>query len=502
MHKIKNIVIVGGGTAGWMAASALVRIIKPTGANITLIESPDIPTVGVGEATIPQIALFNEMVGFDEREFLKATQATYKLGIEFVNWGNIGDSYIHPFGKYGFDMEGVMFHHFWRRLHAEGNTPSIDEYCLQIMAAKSGKFCHARRDLPNSPLAGIQYAFHFDAGLYAKFMRDYALGEGVERIEDKVVDVRLHTETGHIQSLNLERGDVVDGDFFIDCTGFYGLLIDKALGSDYEDWSKWLPVNSAVAVGCEASGDPIPYTRATAHEAGWQWRIPLQHRLGNGYVYCDEYLSAEQAEKDLRSRLEGAPLADPKHLKFKTGMRKESWVKNCLSLGLSAGFMEPLESTSIHLVQSGLSRLMSMFPDAGFNQIEIDYFNKRTRNEYERIRDFLILHYKATQREDTPFWKYVKHMNVPDKLHEKIEIYKENGRVFREDNELFNETSWFAVMNGQNLKTKGWHPVVDGLELSEVKDRLAEIHATVQNSADVMPSHKGFINQFLNGTLE
>lgn len=498
MNNIKNIVIVGGGTAGWMAASALIRIIKPIGAKITLIEAPDIPTVGVGEATIPQIALFNEMVGFNEREFLRATKATYKLGIEFVNWGNIGDAYIHPFGKYGFDMEGVMFQHFWRRLQEEDHAPSIDEYCLQVVAAKNGKFCHARHDLPNSPLSGIQYAFHFDAGLYAKFMRDYAVGEGVERIENKVVDVKLHAETGHIQSLILEQGSVIDGDFFIDCTGFCGLLIDKTMGSGYEDWSNWLPVNSAVAVGCEASEDPIPYTRATAHEAGWQWRIPLQNRLGNGYVYCDEFISAEQAERDMLSRLEGAALANPKHLKFKTGMRKESWVKNCLSLGLSAGFMEPLESTSIHLVQSGLSRLMSMFPNTGFNQTEIDYFNKRTRNEYVRIRDFLILHYKVTQREDTPFWKYVKHMEVPDKLQEKIDIYKESGRIFREDNELFNETSWFAVMNGQNLKTKGWHPVADGLDLKEVQSRLNEIHATVQNSSDVMPKHQEFIERFMN----
>ena len=497
MKKIKNIVIVGGGTAGWMSACVLARIIKPTGAKMTLIEAPDIPTVGVGEATIPQIALFNEMVGFDEVEFLKATQATYKLGIEFVNWGRVGDSYIHPFGKYGFDMEGVMFHHFWRRLQEEGPIPDVGDYCLQVVAAKAGKFCHARRDLPNSPLANIQYAFHFDAGLYAKFMRNFAVKHGVERIEDKVIDVILDPETGHIRSLKSEKQMTVEGDFFIDCSGFRGLLIEKALQSGYEDWSHWLPVNSAVAAGCEAPGDPIPYTRATAHEAGWQWRIPLQNRLGNGYVYCDEYISAQQAETDLLGRLDGTPLTQPKHLKFKTGIRKNSWVKNCLSLGLAAGFMEPLESTSIHLVQSGLSRLMSMFPDAEFNQKEIDYYNKRTRNEYERIRDFLILHYKATEREDTAFWKYLKHMDIPDALREKMDIYKEKGRIFREDNELFNETSWFAVMHGQNLKSKGWHPVVGSLPVTEIRNRLAEIFATVENSADVMPRHKDFIESLV-----
>lgn len=499
MDKIKNIVIVGGGTAGWMAACVLARIIQPTGATVTLVEAPDIPTVGVGEATIPQISLFNEMMGFDEADFLKSTNATYKLGIEFVNWGAIGESYIHPFGKYGFDMEGVMFQHFWRRLSAEGQTPDIDDYCLQIVAAKSGRFCHARRDLPQSPLANIEYAFHFDAGLYAKYMRDFSLSRGVKRVEDKVINVVQDSESGFIESLKLESGHSIEGDFFIDCSGFRGILIEKTLQSGFEDWSKWLPVNAAVAAACESSEDPIPYTRATAHEAGWQWRIPLQNRLGNGYVYCDDFISSEQAEKDLIARLEGKALASPKHLSFKTGRRNESWIKNCLSLGLAAGFMEPLESTSIHLVQTGLSRLMSMFPDGGFNQTEIDYYNKRTCEEYERIRDFLILHYKATSREDTPFWKYVKHMAVPDKLHEKMNIYQENGRIFRENNELFNATSWFAVMNGQGLKTKGWHPVAESISLDEVRSRLTEIHATVENSKNIMPTHKAFIDQFLHG---
>lgn len=498
MKNIRKIIIVGGGTAGWMTACALARIIRPANVEISLVEAPDIPTIGVGEATIPQIGLFNDMVGFDEAEFIKATQATFKLGIEFVNWGRLGDSYIHPFGKYGFDMEGVMFHHYWRRLAEEGLTPSIDDYCLQITAAKAGKFSHPYRDAPNSPLSKIQYAFHFDAGLYAKYMRNFAVTNGINRIEGHVINVEQNSDTGFIEKLLLKDGQSLEADFFIDCTGFAGLLIGKTLHSDFKDWSQWLPVNSAVAVACESPEDPIPYTRATAHEAGWQWRIPLQHRLGNGYVYCDNYLADDKAHSDLVSRLEGKPLAEPKKIKFKTGMRQNVWVKNCLSLGLSAGFMEPLESTSIHLVQSGISRLMSLFPDKGFNQAEIDYYNKRTRTEYEQIRDFLILHYKATDREDTDFWKYVKHMSVPQSLVEKIEIYKENGRIFREDNELFNQTSWFAVMHGQNIKSKRWHPVVDSLQLSEIQSRLQEIHATVQNSCDILPKHKDYIEKLIN----
>ena len=497
MNNIKKIAIVGGGTSGWMTACALARIMRPAGIDITLVETPDIPSVGVGEATIPQIGIFNDMVGFDEAEFVKATQATYKLGIEFVNWGQVGDSYIHPFGNYGFDMEGIMFHHFWRRLEEENLTPSVDDYCLQIVAAKAGKFSHPYKDVPNSPLSKIQYAFHFDAGLYAKFMREFATSNGVKRVEGRVTDVTQNAETGHIEKLLLKDQRVLEADFFIDCSGFRGLLIDKVLNSGFEDWSHWLPVNSAVAVACESPEDPIPYTRATAHEAGWQWRIPLQHRLGNGYVYCDKFIGDDEAQSDLLSRLEGKPLADPKRLKFKTGMRREVWVKNCLSLGLAAGFMEPLESTSIHLVQSGVSRLMSLFPDMGFNQKEIDYYNQRTRVEYEQIRDFLILHYKATQREDTDFWRYVKNMDVPQSLTEKIEMYKENGRIFRQENELFNQTSWFAVMHGQNIRSERWHPVVDSLPLSEIKSRLQEIHATVANSCDVMPNHKDYIEKFI-----
>lgn len=491
---IKNIVIVGGGTAGWMAASALSTLLARAGVSITLIETPDIPTVGVGEATIPQICLFNELLGIDENDFIKKTSATFKLGIEFVNWGEIGESYVHPFGKFGFDMEGIHFHHFYMRAKALGNPYPLGDYCLQVYGAKANKFMRAE-NIPQSPLNGISYAFQFDATLYAKYLREVSEARGVTRIEAKVTDVKLRPEDGFIQTLKLDDGRNIDGDLFIDCSGFYGLLIEGALGAGYTDWSEWLPVNRAVAVACKQPGDPIPYTRATARGAGWQWRIPLQHRLGNGYVYCDKFLSPEQAEKDLVESLEGEALAAPKHLKFTTGHRNKFWDKNCVSLGLAAGFMEPLESTSIHLVQSGLARLMSLFPDKRFTQSNIDYFNKRTLDEYVRVRDFLILHYKLTRRDDTAFWRYVRDMDVPDKVHEKMEAYRANARTYREDNELFNETSWLAVMNGQGLYPEGHHPMANVLSDEELLSRMEQIRATVVNSEKVMPRHIDYIKQ-------
>lgn len=494
-NQIKNIVILGGGTAGWMAAAALSTIMGRVGTQVTLVESETIGTIGVGEATIPQIALFNELLGIDENDFMKRTQATFKLGIEFVNWGRMGESYLHPFGGYGVDMEGIHFHHFWRKAKAmNANLPSLSDYNLQASAALRNKFTRPL-NIERSPLQKIFYAFQFDAGLYAKFLREVSVSRGTKRIEGKVVSVGQNSKNGHIQSLTLENGEVVNGDFFIDCTGFIGLLIEKTLNAGYKDWSDMLPVNHAVACACIQDEDPIPYTRATAKKAGWQWRIPLQHRLGNGYVFSDKFLNPDMAEKELMESLEGTPLASPKHIKFTTGHRKKFWNKNCLSLGLAAGFMEPLESTSIHLIQTGLSRLMSQFPDKNFNQKDIDYYNKRTEDEYIRIRDFLILHYKASIRNDTPFWQYIQDMPLPDKLREKMELYKENGRIFREDNELFNETSWLAVMHGQGLRPKSYHPVADVLSDEEVAMRLADIHNSVVKSADYMPTHIDYIRQ-------
>lgn len=493
--QIQNIVILGGGTAGWMAAAALSSIMARAGTSVTLIESEVIGTVGVGEATIPQIALFNELLGIDEDEFMRQTQATFKLGIEFVDWGRLGERYLHPFGGYGVDMEGIHFHHFWQKgKKANPNLPPLSDYNLQASAALMNKFTRPL-NIERSPLQNIHYAFQFDAGYYARFLRTVSEARGTKRIEGKVVSVNQNTENGHIRSLQMEDGKTISGDFFIDCTGFIGLLIEKTLHSGYQDWSDMLPVNHAVACACTQDEDPIPYTRATAKSAGWQWRIPLQHRLGNGYVFSDKFLDPLAAEAELMTSLEGEPLAEPKHIKFTTGHRKKFWNKNCLSLGLSAGFMEPLESTSIHLVQSGLSRLMAQFPDKNFNQKDIDYYNLRTESEYIRVRDFLILHYKVSERSDTPFWQYIQNMPMPDKLQEKIELYKENGRIFREDNELFNETSWLAVMHGQGMQPRSYHPIADVLSDEEVATRLADIHNSVVKSADYMPTHIDYIRQ-------
>ena len=388
-NNIKNIVIVGGGTAGWMAAAALTRILPHPDINIRLIESEQIGTVGVGEATIPHIKYFNELLGLRENEFVKKTNATFKLGIEFVDWDQRGKAYIHPFGEYGMDMEGVRFHHYWLRHKALGNQNSVDSYNLQIMAARAGKF-QRPQNIQNSPLSKIAYAFHFDATLYARFMRGFAEARGVKRTEGKVVNINQNSETGFVESLNLEDGQTISGEFFIDCTGFLGLLIEKTLKSGFEDWSDVLPCNRAVTVGSEKIVDPIPYTRSTAKTAGWQWRIPLQSRTGNGYVYCSDYINDDEAAATLLAGLDAEPLGDPRILKFKTGVRKEPWKKNVLSLGLAAGFMEPLESTSIHLIQTAIARLMTHFPDKHFSQAGIDYYNQRTHLECQQIRDFLI----------------------------------------------------------------------------------------------------------------
>jgi len=493
-NNIKNIVIVGGGTAGWMAAAALTRILPHPDINIRLIESEQIGTVGVGEATIPHIKYFNELLGLQEDDFVKKTNATFKLGIEFVDWDQLGKAYIHPFGEYGMDMEGVRFHHFWLRHKALGNQNSVDDYNLQIMAARAGKF-QRPQNIQNSPLSKIAYAFHFDATLYAKFMRGFAEARGVKRTEGKVVNVNQNSETGFIESLKLEDGQTISGEFFIDCTGFLGLLIEKTLKSGFEDWSDVLPCNRAVTVGSEKIADPIPYTRSTAKTAGWQWRIPLQSRTGNGYVYCSDYISDDEAAATLLDGLDAKPLGDPRILKFKTGVRKEPWKKNVLSLGLAAGFMEPLESTSIHLIQTAIARLMTHFPDKHFSQAGIDYYNQRTQLECEQIRDFLILHYCVTQRDDSPFWQYCKNMKIPETLKQRIDVYKENARLYRHDNELFSEVSWFAVMNGQSLFPKLYHPNVNIMPQDELDKRMSDIRRVWAKCLDQMPSHQSYIDQ-------
>jgi tryptophan halogenase len=476
-----------------MAAATFARFLKDDYCRIRVIESDEIGTVGVGEATTPQIKTFNRMLGFDEDDFVRKTQATFKLGIQFVDWTRLGHNYTHPFGSYGFNMEGVSFHAYWLKYRQLQPDTDLSDFSLPAVACRQDKFTRPVTDNKSSPLSDIAYAFHFDAHLYARYLRDYSQQRGVVRTEGKIVDVKLRGEDGFIEAVVLESGERVEGDLFVDCSGFRGLLIEQTLKTGYEDWTHWLPCNRAVAVPCESGGGFTPYTRSTARKAGWQWRIPLQHRIGNGYVYSSEHISDDEATATLLANLDGAPRAAPRTLKFVTGRRKKFWVKNCVALGLASGFMEPLESTSIHLVQSGVANFMSLFPDRRFSTAEIDQYNRVMTWEYERIRDFLVLHYNLTERNDSPFWDYCRSMSIPESLQQKYDLFAERGRVFRENNEFFTDTSWFAVMIGQNLKTLGYDPLVDTLNAEELRRRLTHIQETIGKCANTMPSHRDFI---------
>jgi tryptophan 7-halogenase len=499
--NIREIVIVGGGTAGWMAAAAMARIITSGGVRIRLIESEAIGIVGVGEATIPNILHFNRLLGLDEDEFVRSTNATFKLGIEFVNWGKLGQRYIHPFGPYGVNMEGLHFHHFWMRQARTSQALPLDDYNLQILAARAGKFQRPEHKLAGSPLQTIAYAFHFDASLYAKFLRSFAEQRGVVRIEGKITQVQQHPETGFVQSVTLENGESISGDLFIDCSGFRGLLIEQTLKSGYDDWGRFLPCDRAIARGCRKVGDPIPYTRATAKAAGWQWRIPLQSRTGNGHVYCSEHISDEHALASLNADLDGEAISEPNFLRFKAGIRNKPWNKNVVSLGLASGFIEPLESTSIHLIQTAIARLMTNFPDKTFNQADIDHYNRRTRTEFEHVRDFIVLHYKATERDDSPFWRYCRTMQIPSSLADRIAIYRENARLHRIDNELFSETSWLAVLHGQNILPQRYHPIADVLPEDELERRMRKMAEVTRKCVQVMPTHQAFIDRHCKANL-
>lgn len=490
---IQKIVIAGGGTAGWMTAAALSNALGKT-CEINLVESAEIGTVGVGEATIPHIQLFNEMLGVDEDEFMRKTQATFKLGIEFVDWKQKGQRYVHPFGSYGEDIAAVPFHHYWLKLSQAGMAPALEEFSLTIQAAHANKFMRPV-DIPDSPLSAFNYAFQFDAGLYAAFLRDYAEQRGVHRFEGKIAQVKLRAHDGFIESLVLENGELMAGDLFIDCTGFRGLLIEQALHTGYDDWSQWLPCDRAIAVPCANADVLTPYTRATAHAAGWQWRIPLQHRIGNGHVYSSRFMSDDEACAILLKNLDGEPMAEPKQLSFKAGRRKKMWVKNCVAIGLASGFMEPLESTSIHLIQTAIGRLISLFPSRAFHRREIDFYNQSGAYEYERIRDFLILHYKATERNDSPFWDHCRDMEIPQYLQDKIDLYQNSGRIYRENDELFGVTSWLAVFEGQGIKARGYHPMVDNLAIDDLKTRVADYQKVLRKCTSLMPAHIDYIQQ-------
>ena len=494
-NRIRSIAIVGGGTAGWMTAAALSKVLGPSYASITLIESDEIGTVGVGEGTIPQIGIFNRLLGLDEDEFVRRVKGAFKLGVEFVDWARIGHRYFHPFGPYGVDMAGVSFHAFWLRLKDLGLASALDDYSIQATAARAGKFMRPVNAGPRSMLSRIHYAFHFDAGLYARYLRELAEAWGVTRIEGKVAEVGLRAADGFVEAVTLEDGRRIDADLFVDCSGFRGLIIEQALHAGYEDWTPFLPCDRAVAIPCESAGEFTPFTRSTARAAGWQWRIPLQHRTGNGYVYSSRYVSDDEAAATLLANLDGAPIGEPRLLRFQGGRRRRFWVKNCVAIGLAAGFMEPLESTSVHLIQSGIAKLLTMFPDRSFAPADIDRFNRVTATEWEQVRDFLVLHYNATQRDDTPFWDYCRTMQIPETLQEKYRVFASYGRVFRDNEELFNDTSWFAVMIGQLMQPGIYDPVADVMSPEETQRRLDEIRSAVRASAEHMPTHRRFIEE-------
>ena len=499
--RIRKIAIIGGGTAGWMSAAVLSKLLGPGFAEIELVESEEIGTVGVGEATIPHIATFNRLLGIDEDDFIRHTRGSFKLGIEFVDWSRKGARYFHPFGPFGIDMRGVSFHAFWQKLQTLGMSDSVADYNLQAVAARENRFMRPIKK-EGSPAAGIAYAYHFDAGLYARYLRTFSEKLGVRRTEGKIVAVNQRPENGFIRSVTLADGREVEAEFFLDCSGLRGLLIEQTLKAGFVDWSHWLPCDRAWAVPCANAGAPTPYTRATAREAGWQWRIPLQHRAGNGYVFSSRFISEDAARDTLMNNLDGEVLAEPRLIRFQTGRRKIFWVKNVVAIGLSSGFIEPLESTSIHFIQAGLAKLLNMFPDRGFEQADIDRYNFATGREYDHVKDFITLHYKATTRDDTPFWNYVRTMDIPDSLAEKIRIFESRGRIFRDAEELFNDTSWFAVMTGQELKSRSYDPVADAMSDQEVIDRLHDIKTVIRQTADLMPSHAAFIAQHCASDLD
>ena len=491
-QRIRDIVIVGGGTAGWMTAAALSHLL-PAGHRYRLIESDQISTIGVGEATIPAIRDFNQALGIDEDDFIRRTQGSFKLGIEFVNWSKLGDRYIHGFGKIGQDSAMAKFYQYWLKMYQAGEAPELEHFSINTMAPRAAKFMRAPPGMPKSPLADIAYAFHFDAGLYAQYLRGYSEARGVLRTEGRIVDTVLRADDGFIEALVMESGERIGGDLFIDCSGLAALLVEKALHTGFDDWSHWLPCDSAIAVPCESNGPLLPYTRSSAQAAGWQWRIPLQHRTGNGHVFSSKFMDPAQAEAILMANLDGRPLAAPRHLRFAAGKRKKAWTRNCVAIGLAGGFLEPLESTSIHLVQTAITRLMHFFPDRGFSQVDIDAFNAQADTEYEQVRDFLILHYKATARTDSPFWNYCRNMEIPASLQRRMDLYRSNGRIFRHGEELFTEISWLQVMHGQGLRAQGYHPVVDQRTPGEIAAFLADVRAVIRNCVDVMPLHADFI---------
>ena len=488
-ESVKRVIIAGGGTAGWMTAAALSKLIGKS-LDITLVESDQIATIGVGEATIPPIRTFHRLLGIDERAFMRATQATFKLGIQFENWRTTNDAYIHSFGVTGKECWAGEFHHFWLKAQQLGIGESFGDYCYELKAAQQEKFGFSEQQPMN-------FAYHLDATRYAKFLREFAEKHGVKRVEGKINRVDLQSDSGFIRSISLDNGSDLAADFFVDCTGFRGLLIEKALHSGYEDWSHWMLCDSAVAMQTSPVASPKPYTRSIAHDAVWQWQIPLQTRVGNGLVYSSLYLSKEQAEQRLREQVTGEPLNDANHIRFRPGKRKQSWKKNCVAIGLSSGFIEPLESTSIHLIMTAIVRLMRLFPFDGITKSAVDEYNAKFGCEMDCILDFITMHYKVTQREDSEFWRYCKHMDVPESLSHKIQLFAETGRVFLDEFDIFRVDSWTQVMLGQGLVPRQFHRIVDEMDTPELTRFLHTIKQDVDARLTKLPSHSDFIDHYL-----
>ena len=492
---VHRIVIVGGGTAGWMAAAALAKILGQ-GCAIRLVESEKIGTIGVGESTVPHLKLFNDLLGIDDVAFVRQTRGTFKLGIEFVDWARLGDRYFHGFGKIGHDIGPLPFHQFWLKAYRLGIADELGAYSLHTQAGPRGKFMPSATDVPqNSPLADIAYAYHFDAGLYARLLRGYAENLGVHRTEGTIIDVRQRGEDGFVEAVVLENGERVEGDLFLDCSGFRGLLIEQTLHAGYEDWSHWLPCNRAVAVSCEPVGPPAPFVRCTAREAGWTWRIPLQHRVGNGYVYSSAYISDDEAAAKLLECLDGRALGEPRLLRFTAGQRRRAWDRNVVAIGLAAGFLEPLESTTIYMVQSAITRLTSLWPRRDCSATLRDRYNAQTAFEIERIRDFIILHFCATERDDSPFWNYCRTMGIPEPLADNIRLFRDSGRFYRNAEELFAITSWVEVMIGQRILPRTWHPAVDQLPEADLRKLMDGVQRVIAACVDAMPTHGQFIER-------
>ena len=487
-NRIRKIVILGGGTAGWMTAAALAQAVDLRQCELLLIESDDIGTIGVGEATIPTIHWFNKIVGIDEKEFMRETRATFKLGIEFRNWARPDHSYFHPFGRYGLPNDGVAFQHRWIKARLDGQADNFEDYSLNTVAARNGKFDFPAAD-PRSPLSTLAYAYHFDASLYARYLRSRSEAKGVMRYEGKVRQVDQDPETGFVTALHTHRDEVISGDLFIDCSGIRALLIEETLNTGFEDWSRWLPCDRAMAVPCERVAQPVPYTRSTARAAGWQWRIPLQHRTGNGYVYCSQFLGDDQAASELLQNLDGPALAEPRPIRFRTGRRRKAWAKNVIAIGLSSGFLEPLESTSIHLIQSGIAKLLSLFPTRACDTYTAEQYNRVVAEELDGIRDFLTLHYHSTYERTEPLWQYCRTMALPESLLYREQQFARSGRVILASDELFKEASWFAVFMGQGHEPRDYNPLIDSIRPEDNRQYLQKVRATVQAAAARMPTH-------------